>query len=40
MKFIMVSLSQHEEIEHRTDCNKDNQGEHEVLLDATGLSCA
>ena len=40
MKFIMYSLSQHEEIECRANDNEDHQCEYEILLDTAGLDDA
>src|SRR5690349_9134180 len=37
MKFITYSLSQQEKIEHCADGNKHYQGQHQILLDTTGL---
>src|SRR5512138_968973 len=40
MKFIMYSLSQHEEIECCADDNEDHQCKHQILLDTTCLDRA
>src|SRR5512138_3467754 len=40
MKFIMYSLSQHEEIECCADDNEDHQCKHQILLDTSGLDAA